>query len=65
MKYLKLLVELITMPFVLVIGALVYPLLFCAEKWSIFLDMCFPQPVQVAPVKVKKKAKVVKKVVRK
>jgi hypothetical protein len=60
MSYLKLLVELVTMPFVLVIGSLVYPLLYCADKWVSFLDICFAEPVKAVPVKVKKKTKVKK-----
>jgi hypothetical protein len=60
MSYLKLLVELVTMPFVLVIGSLVYPLLYCADKWVSFLDICFAEPVKTVPVKVKKKVKVKK-----
>lgn len=65
MKYLKLLFELLTMPFVLIVGAFVYPLVYCAEKWNVFLDMCFSEPVKVVPVKTKLKAKMVKKVVNK
>ncbi|NDG29795.1 hypothetical protein EB118_06835 [bacterium] len=60
MKYLKLLFELLTMPFVLVVGAFIYPLLYCAEKWNLFLDMCFAEPVKVVPAQVKKKTKVKK-----
>ena len=60
MKYLQLLFELVTMPFVLFIGALVYPLMYCADKWGMFLDMCFAEPVKAVPVKIKKKVKVKK-----
>jgi hypothetical protein len=60
MTYLKLLFELVTMPFVLVIGSVVYPLLYCADKWVAFLDICFMEPVKTVQVKTKKKVKVKK-----
>lgn len=60
MMYLKLLFELVTMPFVLVIGSVVYPLLYCADKWVAFLDICFAEPLKAVPVKVKKKVKKLK-----
>jgi len=60
MTYLKLLFELVTMPFVLVIGSVVYPLLYCADKWVAFLDLCFAEPVKTVPVKKKTKVKKVK-----
>jgi hypothetical protein len=44
------------MPFVLAIGSVVYPFLYCADKWASFLDLCFMEPVKAVPVKTKKKA---------
>jgi hypothetical protein len=63
MSYVMRVFEVLTMPLVLLIGAVIYPLFYCANTWGSFVEVFFyrPEPVHACPVKVKSKVKRKKK----